>query len=160
VRVALRHNLPVRFHAPEDEYRTTKCCCACGEVTLQATTRLRLCTSAVCRQRALDARGGGRGGAGGGGTDGGAAAAAAAVAAGEDGGGAEQAAEDNNPQGAGPSHRQDEDDGQLRHRDNNASKNIWMILVRKVAPDGGAGKRPSWLTPAEGTRESFVCRGV
>lgn len=32
-RVVATHNLPVRFHAPEDEYRTTKCCCACGAFT-------------------------------------------------------------------------------------------------------------------------------
>ena len=44
----VRHRLPVRFHAPADEYRTTKCCCACGEVTTSLTTRLRLCTSDEC----------------------------------------------------------------------------------------------------------------
>jgi len=66
-RVAATHYLPVRFLAPESEYCTTKCCCACGAVTTPATTPLRRCVSAQCtaprEARAGAAAGGdGRGG--------------------------------------------------------------------------------------------------
>ena len=63
-RVVATHHLPVRFHAPQSEYRTTKCCCACGALTTAATTRLRRCVSAQCTGRG--AGGGGDGDAEGG----------------------------------------------------------------------------------------------
>ena len=66
-RVAATHYQPVRFLAPESEYRTTKCCCACGAVTTPATMRLRRCASAQCTapreaQAGAAAGGDGRGG--------------------------------------------------------------------------------------------------
>jgi len=67
-RVAATHYQPVRFLAPESEYRTTKCCCACGAVTTPATMRLRRCASAQCtapREAQAGAAAGGDGGVGG-----------------------------------------------------------------------------------------------
>jgi len=138
-RVAATHYLPVRFHAPEGEYRTTKCCCACGGVTTPATTRLRRCVSAQCTapREAEAGAAAGRDGRGGG----------------EEDGQEEEATHGNDPsfpQSPRPrapdaSRRPKKGVGKLRHRDLNGSRNMLMILAAKLA----GHPRPSWLTPVE-----------
>jgi len=136
-RVAATHYLPVRFLAPESEYRTTKCCCACGAVTTPATTRLRRCVSAQCtaprEARAGAAAGGdGRGG-------------------GEEDGQEKEATHGNDPsfprsprpRAPDASRRPKKGVGKVRHRDLNGSRNMLMILAAKLA----GHPRPSWLTP-------------
>ena len=167
VRVAQRHNAPVRFQPPVNEWRTTKACCACGAVTTPVGMRLRRCRSSLCNPPG-GGGGGGRatraaatGGAAASGTApaaGGAAPAAGgtAPAAGEDEEDEEGVVDDSNDAvldkpAAGPSPRPKKGSGKLRHRDVNAARNMLMLCFNQEA---GAG-RPPWLTPPQRLKQKI-----
>jgi hypothetical protein len=137
MRVALRHNLPVRWHKPQDEFHTTKHCYLCGGEN-DKVGRLVFCKKCGPTPAGYGSNDNDNDNE----KDSESEPRTAVIEGNETSSGQEATKPQPNSKGASsPQSRKTE--GKRRHRDVNGARNMLLILMCKLA--GPRVGRPSWL---------------